>query len=118
MTTELRWGDLLLPLPDKDGIKVTRAVIGSKRRKKDGALVGNYTATKRTVSVTWTALSADERMLLYDVLDHHGTTVCRLDMPDGQTMLAASNLDDVDETQWFDANDAPYYDVTVVWEET
>lgn len=117
MTTELRWGDLLLPLPDKDGIKVTRAVIGSKRRKKDGALVGNYVGMKRTASVTWTALSADERTLLYDALDHNGTAVCRLDLPDGQTLLAASNLDDIEETQWFDANDAPYYDVTVVWEE-
>ena len=59
MTTELRWGDLLLPLPDKDGIKITRAVIGSKRRKKNGALVGSYAGMKRTASVTWTALSAE-----------------------------------------------------------
>jgi hypothetical protein len=104
-----------MPLPALDGIAIEYQPIGASRRMLSGYLRFDLMAVKAKATVRWDGLTAAERLALKTQWDL-GTEVT-VALPDGLTFSAVAITEGWSEEQKFAANNAPYYIVTIVFEE-
>lgn len=114
MTATLTWGSSM-PLPEYDGIGLEDVPIVASRRMLSGYLRTDILATKAKMTIRWGGLTLTERNALKSQWD--SGTEASITLPDGQSYTVVAVTESWSEEQKYDAGGAPYYTVTIVFEE-
>jgi hypothetical protein len=103
MTLTFTIGDVYMPLPSQEsGIQMEYFPIGVSGRTANATYRIQHIANKWRVRVTWSMLSAAERVIVWSVYGGYIATAAAVVLPDGTAFVGFVDLGSWVEAPWFD----------------